>query len=455
MNKKKNIYWRRRVNLSATFFAVLLMLGACKKEVTEIGGDLQNENLNVQFIDTFTVVTYSDQLESTERRSDETSVSLLGAYNDPIFGGVNCGIVTQITPSTSTQSFPSLTYFVMDSVVLSLSYTSIKYYANLDDISVQVHEIDDALERNDQKYYSYENPTLIGDNLVLPSVTSLSPDIVANQIVGTDTLSAHLRIHLDTAVGRDLIADAHASLLGDNFKSTTFKGLYIHADVDDAMPGYGIPTGSGTVLYFALESPLSKVTLYYHSLSGDYDRYDFDINSNCARYNTIDFKREGTNVENAIVDKLVGEDAFYIQGSAIRGVVEFPYLKDFYKNDAGEDDPKIINKAKLILPIQDFQTDPFDPATYMFMYRGINLEESSFLKGYGLGSGASYNESKKEFSFDITREVQAILNGEVEESSYGLYFSGFYGSSVERIILNGSKSLLKNRPKLEITYTEY
>lgn len=197
------------------------MISACKKEETEIGDSLQTEGLNVLTTDTFTLVTYSDVIDSME--SDETSVSLLGAYNDPVFGGVNCGIVTQIVPEGLTQDFPDVVNVVMDSVVIALDYSSINYYPNLDDFAVEVYEIGDVLTRLDKEYYTKEEPTILGENLVIPELSVVSPDVVAKQIVGTDTLSPQLRIHLDPQVGLDLIADSKAGLMGADFKLQLLK----------------------------------------------------------------------------------------------------------------------------------------------------------------------------------------------------------------------------------------
>ena len=97
MNNHPNTYARRKVlTLSATFFALMLTIIGCKKEETNIGSNLDEGNLNVLTTDTFTIRTYTELYDSME--SDETSVTMLGAYNDPVYGGVNCGFVTQIVP---------------------------------------------------------------------------------------------------------------------------------------------------------------------------------------------------------------------------------------------------------------------------------------------------------------------------------------------------------------------
>jgi|GEM_PF-137991 len=458
MNKTKQIVLGRKVQLSATFFALIILFGACKKEESEIGSDLQGEGLAVLITDTFALVTYPELIDSME--SDETSINLLGAYNDPIFGGVNCGFVTQLVPEATTQSFPALADLTMDSVVLSLRFASINYYANLEDITVEIYEIDDVLQRDDQTYYTFDTPTTVGPNLVLAGAGTVTPDFVKNVVVGTDTLSPQLRIHLDPSVGLDLVADSQAGLMGSDFATNTFKGLYVKVTVVDGAPDFGISSGQGTVLYFALEDLLSKMTIYYHNVTDVYGNFDFYINSTCARYNLMEYDRDATTIQATLDNPDLGQDAFYTQGGAIRAVVKLPSITDFYTNAEGEYDPKIINRAVLILPVQDFQSDPFDPSTSLFLARIVDDKLSTFTNDYGFGSSLSgntvtYNEDNKEFRFTMTREIQAILNGDFANVGYRIYAPAFFASTVERIIFNGPNSELKDRPRLEITYTDY
>ncbi|NOQ72816.1 MAG: DUF4270 family protein [Crocinitomix sp.] len=454
MNKKKEILLRRRVNkLSATFFALVLVLSACKKEETTIGADFQDGNLNVVVQDTFSIETYSEEI--LEMDSDEASVALLGAYNDPVFGGVNCGIVTQIVPNDLDPDFTNLGLYTMDSVVLALRYTSINYYANLDDITVEVFEIADELTRIDQDYYTSEIPTLVdaSNDLVRDEGTEVSVDFVSNSVVGNDTLAPQLRVNLDTEMGDGLIADALAGQMGANFQTETFKGIYIRVADNPSV-------GLGTILYFSMEDLLSKITIYYHREDGVAEEYDFNIDISTARYNKIDYERTGTGVEALLADKTLGQEIFYMQGGAVRGVVELPYITDFYTNAAGEFDPKIINKAELILPVQDYEPDAFNPTSKLFIARVVDEKLSTFILDYNLGSSlagntVNYDAANKEFRFIMTQEIQAMLNGDFENTGYRIYSPGFFASTVERIIFNGPNSGLKDKPRLEITYTEY
>ena len=452
-NKISLISKRRVLKLSATFFISLFVLSACKKEETEIGSELQVDGLDVVTSDTFTVLTYTDELDSMY--SDETAINLLGYYVDPVFGSVDCGIVTQVRLSASNPSFSSTPgEVIVDSVVLALGYSGLKWYGNLDDITVEVYEVTEDLIREDQDYFTWSDPVVSATNLVEPGSEVITPDPVAPvELANGDSLSPHLRIRLDTTLlGQNLvnINEAGNMTSDDNFLSQ-FKGLYIKVD------GSNIVSGQGGVLYFALESSLSKMTLYFHTVSDpELQEYDFSINSSAARYNKITYDRTGTDVEAVLLDNSQGQDQFYCQAGASWGVIQFPYIMDLYKDSEGNEDRKIINKAVLVLPVQDYEPDPFNPSTALFIARIINKSVSDFTKDYPtVASIPVYDSFNKEFRFTMTQEIQAILNGEIENNGFRIYPPSFFASSIERIIFNGPESTLKNKARLEITYTDY
>ena len=457
-NKIQNISKRRVVQLSATFFiGCLVTLNSCKKEESDIGNSLQGESLNVTTIDTFSLITYSEQYDSLE--SDETSVNMLGQYNDPVFGNVDCGIVSQIRLSSANPTFATnIADVIVDSVVLGLAYTGINYYGALTDpITVEVYQILDDLVRDDQDYYTFENPTLEPTNLVLVGTETITPNYVKEQIVGTDTLAPHLRIHLDPAtIGQDLVdINGAGNMNTDESFVSAFKGLYIKVD------GSSLANGQGGVWYFGLEKSLSKLNLYFHEVADPTSKsYAFNINSSAARYNKVTIDRTGTKVEALLADSTLGQEEFYTQGSAIWSVLHIPHIMEINKDANGNHDPKIINKATLILPIQDFSSDNFDPSTNLFLAKIVNGTTSSFTLDYSLsstlsGNTVTYNEANKEFRFLMTQEIQGILNGTRENTGFRIYSPSFFGSTVERVIFNGSQSPLKEKARLEITYTDY
>lgn len=457
-NKIQIMSKRKVLQLSATFFISLLVLGSCKKEETTIGDGLLNDNLGVITSDTFTLVTYSEELDSMP--SDETSVSLLGAYNDPVFGQVNCGIVTQIRLSSSNPSFAAnIADVVVDSVVLGLDYTGINFYGPLDDLTVEVYEVLDDLKRDDQDYYTSTPVNTTGVNLVLPGTEVEPPEFVAEVVVGDDTLAPHMRINLDPSIIGDQLVqlNGNGDMATDEQFVNAFKGLYIKVDPSS------LGVGQGSVVYFGLENSLSKLTIYFHE-TGDTTpkEYDFSINSSCARYNKIDYDRSGTEVEALLTstDKSQGLDKFYMQSGAVWAVVELPYIMNLNKDSLGNEDKKIINKAELILPVQDYGADYYDPSVYMFIARIVDEKTSDFILDYNInqtlsGNTVVYDQTNREYRFNMTLELQAILKGERENTGFRIYAPSFFASSVERVIFNGPKANLKDRARLQITYTDY
>lgn len=454
--KSNKIYKRKVLRLSALFLVCSGFLFSCKKEKTDLGDSLQSESLNVVTLDTFTLITSSELI--SDMPSDETTVNLLGAYNDPVFGGVDCGIVTQLRLSSAAPSLGSSGTTVIDSLILSLKFTGIEFYANLGDVTLEVFEINDVLVRgtdaSPQDYYTHQEPTITGSNLILSGFETFTPNIFSTVMVGQDTaLPPQLRIPLDLALGDKLVALNDAgNMSSDDTFINSFKGLYVKAN----MPG--LAPGQGTVLYFSLESIYSKMVLYFHTdTDPTIQEYPFLINSSAARYNRITFDRTETAVQKLLDDPSANTENFYLQGSSVRGTIEFPNLLGLNYDSLGNYKPKIINSAKLILPIQDYQSDPFDPSTALFLARTVDSKISTFVIDYfGLTKNTeNYNEETRSFTFTMTREIQNILNGKIENSAYRVYSPSFFGSTVERIVFNGAGSLLKDRPRLEITYTDY
>lgn len=440
MNREYNFKnWRIVVKLSATFLLGAFVVTSCNKEDTDLGGEINPNGLNIIKTDTVTVKTYCSELDSLE--TDETSISLLGRYNDPEFGTVDCGIATQIRLSSENPDFGDVSS--VDSVVLSFAYSGIRYYGNVQDLTFEVYEMSNDVDI-DEVYYTFSPVTTTGSNLVLPGTETIDPKVYENDVVGADTLSPQLRLNLNTSFGQYLI-DNEASMASNDQFLSFFKGVYVRVSNTSTLP-----SGQGSVLYLSAEDALSKMVIYYTNSGNENKTFSFNINNKCGRFNKIDFDRTGTDVLAVLNNPELGQEKFYMQSSAIRATIEFPYIMDLQK-----DQKRIINSAVLVLPVQDFQTDVFDPTTTLFIAKVKDKFTSEFTKDYASFNFVNYNETDKEFRFLMTREIQAVLDGERENTAYRVYPGSFFGSSIERIIFSGANSSSKHKTRLEITYTEY
>ena len=440
MTKKYTNRKRREViKLSASFLIALFIFSSCKKEITTIGADINPNGLNVIKSDTFTVVTKTVIADSLP--TNNTSVSLLGGLNDPEVGIVDCGIVTQLRLSSEAPNFGNVADITVDSVVLSFLYATKLFYGNITDLTFEVYEITDQLNNGDD-YYANTSVTTTGSNLVIPGTETQEPSPYANVIVGSDTVSPMLRLNLTTAFGDYLISNADQMNTNENF-ITFLKGLYIKVTNTNSFA-----PNKGTVLYFALESALSNMVLYY-TIGGENKKFTFNINTNTARFNKIDFNYTGTPLEASLNSTDAAQEKIYLQGSHLRPEFSIPFIEDLKLSGN-----KVINHAELIVPVQNFTASPFKPSNSLFLGRVSTSLQTDLTFDYPNFTTVNLDDENT-YRFDLTREIQRILSGAIENASYRLYPTNFFGSSIERTIFSGPKSIAKDKTKLVITYTEY
>ncbi|MFK8045281.1 MAG: DUF4270 family protein [Crocinitomicaceae bacterium] len=439
MTKKYKTERRREViKLSASFLLAFFIFTSCKKEISTIGGDINPNGLNIVKQDTFTVITKSVITDSLS--TDEKTNNLLGALNDPETGKVDCGIVTQIRLSSESPNFGDVNLITVDSVVLSFVYADRLHYGDLTDLSFEVFEITDLLTKDDT-YFRETEVSTTGNSLIIPGTETKRPKPQSLVYLEDDTLAPMLRLNLTTAFGDFLINNAAQMTSNDNFTSF-FKGLYIKTNSSN-----NFNENEGTVLYFNLLDALSNMVLYY-DLAGTKKKFTFNINSTCARFNKIDFNYSGTPLELSIDSEEAAQEKIYFQGSHIRPEFHFPNILDFASNRN-----VVINSAELIVPVQNYSNSPFETSNEVFIGR---IKDNFFTtSAFDYLQGGTVTNTDNEFRFTLTRDLQRIVSGEIENTGYRLFAPTFFGSSIERIIFSGPNSIAKDKTKLVITYTEY
>ncbi|MFD1553086.1 hypothetical protein DNU06_12210 [Putridiphycobacter roseus] len=441
IKKYKILNQRKVIQLSAGFLISFLALTGCKKEISSIGTDINPNGLNLVKQDTFSILTESVVVDSLP--TDETSISLLGAYNDPSFGIVDCGVVTQIRLSSESPNFGEISDITVDSVVLSFLYTGLLNYGTVTDLSFEVFEITDQLTRVDQEYYANTPVNFVNSNLMMAGKEIQKPDLYSQVILADDTLSPMLRLPLKTTFGDYLISNVAQMSSNDNFTSF-FKGLYVR--VANAS-SFG--ENKGTVLYLSLEDALSNLVLYY-TIGSENKKFTFNINSNCARFNKMDFDIANTDLYQALNNTEAAQEKIFLQGSHIRSEFQFPYITEFAK-----DRNIVINKAELVVPVQDFVASPYSPSQSLFIGRIDEGILTSYTYDYSSFTSVVFDNETKTYTFNLTRDLQRVVSGEIENVGYRIYPTSFFGSTIERTVFSGPKANTKEKTKLIITYTEY
>lgn len=434
----------------ALFFVIVIsqvVIVSCKKKTNSLGLNSisGNEILNGIVVDTFSLKTYTEIADSVI--TSTISTGLLGSYNDPDFGTVKASIFTQLRLSSTSPNFGDISTIVIDSLVLGLKYED--SYGTLNAQTFEVYELSDTMDL-DTYYYSFSDKSITNQNLVVPSKATLTPNPISDIYIDTVVKSAQLRLHLDTNLAKTFINEAAnnaATYTSNETFSEFFKGLKI--SVNNGAQA----EGDGAILYFALNDPDSKLTIYYKQ-AGVKKTFDFLINSSSAKFNQVLVNNSGHNVESVINNIGLGQTTFYAQALKSRAVVEMPGLLNLPKR-------AIVHQAILSLPVQSNLN--YDISSEVSVATKLDKAYSLFSIGGGV-----YNETDGVFEIDLKSYVQSILTDErypvtIDGTNLELLIEGtkvyiypkYFNSSAYRIIFNGSSTSNSKKPKLTIKYTEF
>lgn len=433
----KHLSIRKVALLSVLFFAI-----SCKKDDNTIGAELFDEQEGVTTTDTLSFISYTVKQDSIP--SKNISLSLLGSYNDPVFGITSNDIYTHARISADNVDFaPSGTSadIVLDSVILTLSYSS--FYGTLEAQNFEVFEVTDAIS-NDSIYYSNKSFATTGVNIVDPASALQTPNLTDSVTIDGTKVEPLLKLKLDNAFGQKIINESGTTNLANNDNFLQFiKGLKITTN-------NSFPAGQGAILSMNLLSENSKVTLYYHNtVTADTNQFDLLINTSSTRVNTVTHDYTGTAIETQLNDSTLGVNETYLQGvQGLKTYVDFPTLTNL------KDSNVIVNKAVLSFPV-DFSGGDYTPNSQLLVLRQENgnllVTPDQITFGFA-GVGGAYDEDNKVYNFTITRYINNVINGTYENNPLVIESA----SSLvvpNRAVLFGTGSASK--PKITLSYTKY
>ncbi len=432
-NKDMKIY-----RLLILFGITVLFSGtSCKKKNFLNGKDVieQDQLLNGVTVDTFDILTYSIADDSTIT-SNPVNV-ILGSYNDPKFGTFESYFYTQVRLAGLSPNLGDPSTIAIDSFVLAMNFVG--FYGDLGAQTFEVYEMNEDLSL-DSTYYSFTTKEVKAQNMVVSGQGTITPDPINNAIVGSDTVSPQLRIPLDTNLARTLINEAtsgSATFSSNDLFKTYFKGIKVQTNNPPQSEG------SGAILYFDLNNPASKITIYFRQ-DGLNKTLDFFINKECADFTHVDIQNSGKPIYQVLQDSTKGNIEYYAQAFKYRAVIQIPGLKNL-------SDKIVIHRADLILPVQ-YQTGyRFRPGYSISAATKLSLTDLNYTN---LGVLGDFDDAKKHFKLNLKNYTQAVVNGNIKNNGV-IVAPRFFINSAERIIFNGKNTTNKNKPKFILTYTTY
>ena len=426
----------------AAIFLVGLYLSSCAKQEQGVGLGLYSDNLlGSHLIDTFQLKSYSVIEDSAA--SSNLSNSNLGYYLDPFFGKTKAGFYTQFEIGSSGVDFGDT--LNCDSIVLYLKLGSgeLSYYgAENSPLRINVQQISNSASfTKDDTYYTNSSLPLNRGSLLDPDFNNLIEANFFDTVnLSRDTnfsalkIPGVIRLKLKTSFGQKILDLNGTNTLesNDNFLEE-FKGLYVSVEGEEG----------SQIFYIDMADFGTSIMLYYKKGTAQEDEeYKFIIDNFSAHFNVFEHDysvSSSLRLQAVLADSTLGNKYCFNQsGGGFKTYLRMPTLMNLADSQLFIP----VNKAELILPIEEGSTKEYSPPDQLFIFRINDDGEEELILDQYLGSGhigGFYDREKNEYKFNIIRHVQAILNGDFVDHGLVIKTSN-PGSTPNRVILNGNEA---------------
>jgi len=393
-------------------FSVILLIFSCS-DADQIGLDLIESPATLHATDTITLQAFA--LPDDSVATSISRMKVLGVIDDPVFGKTRASIYSEIRMEGNEISLGANPQ--LDSVNLVLTYQGSHYGMLGTPQTVRVYELSENFPEQDTLFSNSSLPyipELITKN---PDGFKLNPAPTDSVMIESVMRTPQIRIPLSEAFGQKFI-DASGTPTFDNVPNflEEFKGLYLTVDehLPDGPGDGGEFKGKGSMVLIDMLHPLTSVELFYHN-DDDTLLLRFPINEFAKHFSQIEhFGYETANevLRNQVIDQdlALGDSLLFLQAlGQVRTDIHFPFLDDLLEK------PWIINKAELVVPVQeDFVSRLFPVPPQLLLLRHREEGGLTFVADYALGVdyfGGLYDESNNSYVFNITQYFQQLIDG--------------------------------------------
>lgn len=384
-------------------------------------------------------------------RTDEASRSLLGSFNDSLFGTTTIDFATQFR----LPAFPDFgkNNPQPDSIRLYLYYRII-YGDTITKQKLRVYELESSIDRDQSYTQEVDLKSLASDKLL--GQIEFTPRVKLDSTT-KDTFYQLINIPLDYSLAEKLFYADSTDLVSNDVFLEYFKGLYIESEKQTSQGGAiltleslssGSFRGSGLVLFYHNDSLKSEVNVNKDSVL----LMPYVVTQYSARINRIVHDYTSTPFYTNLGSETNQDSLIYVQATG--GLKSKIFIDDLtsWKDSVNT----AINKAELIFQIDTLasQVHRFPPPEQM-LFTVIDSTGKDFLPVDYVFSPSFYGGSlQKDYSyhFNITQHLQKIIEGEAK--NFGFYLVPAYkNNQANRTVLKGSTS--KTGIKLSISYSKY
>lgn len=393
----------------------LFIFSGCQK-ADNIGLDIDpQDSIQGKLIVDFNVNTITVRDDSLNTSTLEQYP--IGSLNDPLLGGTDAGIALGVSLPSNGFSFG--TNPALDSVVLVIRYGNDFYGDSTSStFDVSIHKLSEKFGQSfaSNKTWNYEQ-TQLGRKEGMRFNWRDSIKITQQVKGGPDTLvkvAPQLRIRMSETSFIGALQNAQANNYFANntaFANNVLNGLYLKATKQNASVG-----GIG-FLNLRAQDVASRMEVYYRTdnSSGGRDTLTAAFNISGAAP-AIKHDYTGTPVEEQLEDPSKSYSTVYVQPmGGLKAKITFPDLKKL--KELGT---LAINKAELVVNVEDGTTNPLEPSQALTIYQTDIAGQRQVLPDqFSYWGGSIYDSDKKRYIFNVSTYVQRILSGQTEQ--YPIY----------------------------------
>jgi hypothetical protein len=431
----KNRYFEAFALVGSSIIISLLFTG-CKKGDESLGRNLIPGSSAVYsrtYSESGTIKSFT--FTDDKIRVDRPAYNYIGSFNDPLFGRTDGAFAAQYRLAANPDYDATAT---LDSLILRLTYKRI--YGDTATVqNLKVYELTGDLEY-DAKYMSSFNLKSLASTTPVGSV-SFIPKFKTDS-AKTDTTTQYVRVNLDPALGNRLIKLDSLHMISNEVFLKNFKGLYVEA----------ASTGrKGTLI--GLTAAGSGMGLYYHTAKKDSLFFSYNVTANSANVAAFSHDYRNSAFSAHLNQELIQDTLVYLQptgGTKVK--INIPSL-----NKWKDSTMYAVSKASLTFFVDTLVSDPrrYKMPSSVYLKYTDSTGAEAFPKDSQLSStyyGGSYDATTASYTFNITRHLEQILKGEIDNTSFFLVNADRNGSPY-RVVLKGGNS---SRPiQLNIKYTRY
>ena len=372
-------------------------------------------------------------------RSDEANTTLLGSFNDPVFGRTTIDFAMQLRLA----SFPNFGVNpVADSIIFYFYYTGI--YGDTSSVQkLRFYELVEPIDQ-DAAYYGTDDLSQYASSFQLAEY-DFKPKVKLDSVY-KDTLYQLVGVKLDHSLAQKLISADSLSMINNEVFLNYFKGLYIKPE----------PVQQGGAIVSLDLIPTSSfqgsaLVLYYHNDVDTAATRAYYITNFSARVNSFKHDYTQTRFYQKLNKDNTADSLIYVQSTGgLKSKIHLPGLENW------RDSSKIaINKAELIFQVDttasDFRKYPL-PNQLLLTYvdeSGVETlpRDHAFYPLYYGG----YLQSDFTYRFNITQHLQSIIKGDNDNN--GFYLTPYNkNDEMRRAVIKGSSS--KQGIRFIVTYSK-